>query len=104
MKNKSYLFAVVLIVSMFFAGGCFASSKHNNSNNGNSYQGDGECSLSFWSRACQGFIHERDHIQNLRQIPFSQRYEQGYNQEGNRRNIVIKYPNLTYDYENYYGY
>ncbi|KKQ52063.1 MAG: hypothetical protein US70_C0011G0015 [Parcubacteria group bacterium GW2011_GWD2_38_11] len=90
MKNKFSLFAIIFIASLFVVSSSSASSRRN----------DGPCSGRFWSDECQEFIHTRDHINNIKQIPRNRIYHYGYrNNERNYSDLRFDYPNLNFDYD-----
>lgn len=93
MKSKIFLFAIIFVSSFFVADDSFA--------------GSGACDKNFWSKKCQKFIHQRDHKNNIKQLPKRQRAEfkkcAGSKSSrnfgsGNKCKTVLKYPNLIYDY------
>lgn len=91
MKNKLFLLALFFATNVFFVESCFA----------------GACSDDFWSKRCQNYIHKRDHKNNIKQTPrvkkiVLKRCVGGglkHNlSKNNHCKVVLKYPNLVYDY------
>ena len=73
MKSKVFIFPVAVAAFLLFGKVSLASYDYLSSGLG--LRANNACNDNFWSDKCQKLIHERDYINDLRQIPRGNDYD-----------------------------